>query len=385
MTRTFVSPMGDPTFANAAASLASALFPNARAQAAGRMAGAQYAGQQLANEQTGLENVGLGRSNAAYASLADVIADPVQRAVLMADNSRNANTLAGAVGKFQEQGFRGDAAARADAAGYGVNAPLFGLADAPVKLNDIDSGYQLNPFMQGGPINATGETLADIALSAARAGQAGAAANASNARAAKIADEMANPGRYRAPAGWGAVNDVSPSEAKALDDLIGMSLPGAIPDVDGGTLAPQIDTGVRNEILLRATQLYQQNGNAGVSVAQAISELAEIQAGVPGKDGFWSDAEGTAPVVKRKAGAPVPMPSAPAAPAAPPAPPAAAPAPAPAPAARPAVPRPVAKIPPSQYDAAIAEANKAIERGADPEAVRQRLLEMGVPLAEQAQ
>jgi len=321
MTRAFVSPMGDPTFANAATSIASALFPNSRMQAAGQMAGAQYAGQQLNNRQTELENVGLDRSNAAFASLGDVIADPRIVAILQAGGG-NADQLAGALGEFQSQGFRQGARDKAVAGNYGgAVAEQFGLANGPVRINDIDSGYQLNPYQQGGPINATGETLADIALSAARIGQANASANASNQRAAKTADEMANPGKYRAPGG-GAVSDVSPSEAKALDDLIGMSLPGAIPDVDGGTLAPQIDTGVRNDILLRATQLYQQNQNAGVSVAQAVSELADIKAGVPGEDGLLWDDEGTAPVVSRKAGAPALVPSAPA--------PAATPAPAPA-------------------------------------------------------
>lgn len=307
MTRAFVSPMGDPTFANAATSIASALFPNSRMQAAGQMAGAQYAGQQLNNRQTELENVGLDRSNAAFASLGDVIADPRIVAILQAGGG-NADQLAGALGEFQSQGFRQGARDKAVAGNYGgAVAEQFGLANGPVRINDIDSGHQLNPYLQGGDLNATGTALADIAASYAKANASNAAASYSNARTAKTADEMANPGKYRT-SGSGAVNDVSPSEAKALDDLIGMSLPGAIPDVDGGTLAPQIDTGVRNEILLRATQLYQQNGNAGVSVAQAISELAEIQAGVPGKDGFWSDAEGTAPVVSRRAPASQPAP-----------------------------------------------------------------------------
>ena len=69
-----------------------------------------------------------------------------------------------------------------------------------------------------------------------------------------------------------------------------------------------------------------------------------------------------------------PSPPTPAAPAAP-----AAPAPAPAQPAKPAVPK---LTTPAQFEKAIALANAAIrDGGADPAAVRQRLLEMGVPLA----
>lgn len=44
--------------------------------------------------------------------------------------------------------------------------------------------------------------------------------------------------------------------------------------------------------------------------------------------------------------------------------------------------KPVPKLPQSQWDAAIEEANKAIQRGADPEKVKQRLRDMGIPLKE---
>lgn len=314
--RAFYSPMGDTTLANAAANLASAMFPNARSQAAARMAGAQYAGQLAQNEQTALENVGLDRSNTAYATLGDVINDPRIVAILRAGGG-NAAQLSDALGNFQEQGFRQGARDRAVAGDFGgAVGEQFGLADSPTKINVIDGGYQLNPYQVGGPIAATGATLSDIMLNQARAGQAAAAANASNARAAKIADEMANPGRYRAPMAAGGVNDISPSEAIALDKMIGLSLPGAIKDVDGGELEPQIDPGLRDALVVRASELYQQNRNAGASVAQAIAELAEIQQGTPGVDRFWDDQEGTAPKVTRRTGAPAPAPAAPAAPAA---------------------------------------------------------------------
>lgn len=321
--RAFYSPMGDPTLANATVNLASALFPNARAQAAARMAGAQYAGQLAQNEQTGLENVGLQRSNAAFDSLGSVVTDPLMRSVLMTDTTGNSNNLANVIAAFQEQGFRQAARDRAVAGDFGgAVGEQFGLADSPTKINVIDGGYQLNPYQVGGPITATGTALSDIMLNQARAGQAAAAANASNARAARIADEMANPGRYRAPTAAGGVNDISPSEAIALDKMIGNSLPGAIKDVDGGKLEPQIDPGLRDALMVRASELYQQNRNAGASVAQAIAELAEIQQGTPGVDStFWFDQEGTAPKVTRRNspdGAPAPAPApAPAAPTAP--------------------------------------------------------------------
>lgn len=203
MARMFVSPMGDPTYANAAASLAEALFPNAKAQAAARMAGAQYRGQLLGNEQTELENIGLRRSNTAYESFDSVFDDPALVALLRAGGG-NADQLAAAVGKRQEQGFRGNAVERAASGDWtGANAQLVGVANGPVRVNDIDSGYQLNPYDQGAPIVATGETLADIALAAARAGQADAAAGANRALEERRRDEIANPDRYRSDGGAG--------------------------------------------------------------------------------------------------------------------------------------------------------------------------------------
>lgn len=300
MSRAFVSPMADPTFANAATSLAQALFPSARSQAAAKMAGAQYQGQILNNEQTGLENVGLRRSNQGFEGLADVIADPVTLQLLLAGGG-NADQLAGAVGKRQEQTFR--QGARDLAVGGDQQAAvneLFGVASGPVKLNDIDSGYQLNPYQSGGPIAATGETLSEIVANQARAGASNAAANASNARAGYYTDRTANPERHRAVGGKDGGIKVSPSDAANMDKLLGYYLPAEVPDEDGGKLSATMEPGLRNAVLTRATEIFSQNQNAQLAVDQAVQEMLDINPGKPGADGWISDTPGVAPSVSRR-------------------------------------------------------------------------------------
>lgn len=301
MARTFVSPMGDPTFANAANSLAEALFPNARAQAAAKMAGAQYQGQLASNEQTGLENVGLRRSNTAYDQLPALFDDPRLVAILQAGGG-NADQLMGAIGKDQEQTFRQGArdAAVAGNQQQAVNE-LFGVASGPVRLNDIDSGYQLNPYQSGGPIAATGETLSEIVANQARAGASNAAANASNARAGYYTDRTTNPERHRAAGGKDGGIKVSPSDAANMDKLLGYYLPAEVPDEDGGKLSATMEPGLRNAVLTRATEIFSQNQNAQLAVDQAVQEMLDIKPGTPGADGFFRDTPGVAPSVSRRA------------------------------------------------------------------------------------
>lgn len=372
--RTFVSPMGDPTFANAAASLGAALFPNARTQAAARMAGAQYAGQLASNEQTGLENDGLRRSNTAFESLGDVIADPRIVAVLRAGGG-NADQLSSALGNFQEQGFRQGARDKAVAGNYGgAVAEQFGLASGPVRINDIDSGYQLNPYQQGGPITATGETLADIAAAYAKAGASDAAANANNARAGYYSERTANPQRFMTP-GSGDAKPLPAGDSRLLTSEILARIPKGV-KYSEADLAAAIGT---------AENLRAQGLPVGTAAAQAFDQVFGLDAQpveptrvaglFDGPYDWLSGAQvptGDPARLQRRTGAP--------APAAAPAP--AVPAPqAQAPAAAPAAPK-VQRIPASQYDEAIAAANRAIQNGADPDAVRQRLLDMGVPLQE---
>ena len=276
MARTFVSPMGDPTFANAAISLAEALFPNPVNQARARMMGAQYQGQLASNEQTNLENVGLSDQNNAYASLADVLGDPLVATVLRAGRG-NAAQLSDALGNFQEQGFRQGARDKAVAGNMqGAVAEQFGLANGPVQINQIDDGYQLNPYQLDGKITATGKTTAQIAAEQARADQfrAGAAQNYAQAGAARALeaqrrDQMENPEKYRTGTRGGGVTDISPAESLAIGKMVMQSIPpGAEFPVD-----------LQNQIITRASQLYQGNGNAQDSVAQAIGEIAQISPG----------------------------------------------------------------------------------------------------------
>lgn len=390
MARAFYSPMGDPTYANAAASIAEALFPSQRTRAAGQMAGAQFRGQQLGNEQTALENAALSDQNAAWAAGPEgtgMTPELFARARLARDKATPTN-LADAVAKDLEMTFRQgarDAALRGDYTA--ANAELFGVARGPQAVNKIDGGYRLNPLEEGGSLDATGKTQAEISLAGARAAAAGAAGRASDARASYYNERTTNPAKFMSPTKGPAAGEVSPSEVKAMDDILGYYFPGAVPDEDGGTLAAVVDEGLRNEVLTRATELFTQTRNAQTAVNMAVQELMEVIPGKPGKDGFLLDTPGVAPVVRRKVGdvptvgqAPGGMPAmtpppAPAAPA--PAPAAAAPAP-----AAPAAPRTIPKIPPSQWEAAIAAANKAIQNGADPEAVRKRLIDAGVQLQE---
>jgi hypothetical protein len=412
MSRQFVSPMGDPTFATAATSLAEALFPNSRKRAAAAMAGAQYRGQQLGNAQTELENEALYDENAAWAGGAEgtgMTPEQFNRARLGRSAATPSN-LADAIAKDLEMGFRRAAVDRAAAGDWtGANAQMVGVASGPVAVNTIDEGYQLNQFEAGGVAAPTGQTLAEIVSEQALAGARGAAANASNARAGYYTERTRNPERFRA-SGGGAGSEVSPSEVKALDDLVSYYLPAATPSADGAKLDTVVEDGLRNAVLTRAAALYRTGGDAQAAVAQAVDELMDIQPGTPGEDGILWDDEGTPARVTRKQGQPVEMID-------PPPPNVATTSPEqtlaemisgieadagrpltpaeraqvrpdgnftlPVPPAAAAPRAPIAKIPPSQWDAALAEANAAIAKGADPAAVRQRLLEMGVQLQDE--
>lgn len=318
MSRYFVSPMGDPTFSNAAASLAQALFPDPRREASARIAGAQYQGQLANNEQTRLENVGLADTNAAWdGGPAATGLTPEVFARLRLARGSNAAQLASAIGAFQEQGFRQGAA---DAALSGnladANANLFGVARGPVTVNAVQGGYQLNPVAPGGAISATGETMADIALKNARAEQAGAST-------ALIEDRRANPERYRAPPRGGTAGSPKPlsaSEALSLDKLIGMFSPEAVPDGFGDTVAGEFPADLRNAVLVRAGQLRAEGVDALAATQRAIEELTMLEPGKPGEDGWIFN---TPAVPARR----VPRAAAPAAPAVPAAAPAQAPYP----------------------------------------------------------
>lgn len=275
--KVFVSPLGDPTVSEGVASVLDAVFPDPRTQAAIKMLGAQYQGQLLGNEQTGLENTALSRSNSAYESLGDVISDPGLVTVMRAGGG-NADQLAGARGKFQEQGFRQSAYDQAMAGNQqGATNALFGVANGPVALNDIKDGYQLNPYEAGGAVTPTGQTLAEIVTQGAQARNYDASASAASALASLRQDHQANPQRYQSGGEGGKPLDISPADAKALDDMVIARIPKGAQYNEGDVAA----------VVSRASQIYQQTRNAGAAVDQAFNELLEVNPEKTTGDDDW--------------------------------------------------------------------------------------------------
>jgi hypothetical protein len=174
--------------------------------------------------------------------------------------------------------------------------------------------------------------------------------------------------RASAP-GSNKASEITPAEAKGIEEAILRALP--------------MDTAVDGRALAQATAMAAQRTRETGDAAGAIAEVAQLFDVKPAlrEDGTpitgTTKAGETFPrkigVFSRRPGAPqgearkqTPMhlidPSNAASMAAtPPAP-------------------PLPKIPPAQWDAVLSQANAAIQAGADPAAVRQRLLDMGVQL-----
>lgn len=276
MARGFVSPMGDPTWAAATASLADALFPDARKQAAIKMAGAQYQGQLLGNDQTSLENDDWRRRNTNMDALGGLIVDPTRRAAILGGGG-NASQLAEAIGKYAEQDFRQGARDRAVRGDWtGANGELFGVASGPQRINDIDSGYQLNPFVEGGDMNATSATLADIVVKNAQAANQRAQAGQHAAQAGYWSERTANPGKFHAPGAGrnadGKLSETTPAELKTIEAMIVQSLPDGAQYSGADTLAAAA----------RASELFRAGGDAGAAITQAMQETLRID---PADDG----------------------------------------------------------------------------------------------------
>lgn len=295
-----ISPMGDPVLAGAVSNLAQIFAPKAATRAAGELAGAKVRGETAKADAQEYQNQQV-------RGLAQVFAENPQLAAVLGAGQGNAQQMAQAVGAFQEQRLRqqaADAAARGDYTG--ANAPLFGVANGPVAVNQVQGGYQLNPYVAGGNLNATSKTLAEIvteeaqaAAQRASAAQSYASAGAASALADMRRDQMANPGKYRA--GGGSESKpakVSPNDVKNLDKLIGQLAAGADFPVD-----------VRNDVLTRAAAIYQQTGNAQQSVADAFAELADVAPAVdtPWYNPFTRDKPAT--VTRRAAPAAAPAPA----------------------------------------------------------------------------
>lgn len=271
-----ISPMGDPVLAGAVSNLAQIFAPKPATRAAGELAGAKVRSETALADAREYQNEQV-------RGLAQVFAENPQLAAVLGAGQGNAQQMAQAIGAFQEQRFRqqaADAAARGDYTG--ANAPLFGVASGPVAVNQVQGGYQLNPYVAGGDLNATGKTLAEIVTEEARAAaqranaaQSYASAGAHRALEELRRDRVANPGKYRAGGGGESKpTKVSPNDVQNLDKLIGQLVPAGADFPDD----------VRNDVLTRAAAIYQQTGNAQQSVADAFAELADV---TPAVDTPW--------------------------------------------------------------------------------------------------
>lgn len=245
-----------------AQTLGEALFPNQRAQVAGRMAGQQLSKMAADTDLARAKADGEQDQN-------DALTDAVLRSAGFDDKTialiragrGNAEQLAGAyqtVGQVGADAAAGDAYQQGDYDAAGA-ARLRGGRD-PLKTNDIQGGYQLNPYDTGGGITPTGETLADIAATAALSRQRDAAAGYDRER-------TANPDRFRAPPRAAAAPKpvtISPAESKAIADEAARFLPGA--------------AGTQENVMAltgRASELIVSGAPPAQALQQAFSELFE--------------------------------------------------------------------------------------------------------------
>lgn len=146
------------------------------AQLASLIAGAQVKRDEaLAREQL-------------QSSIGGVVADPAQANFLSAAlrSGLDPTKVTGYTGDVQEQGFRGDAVARALAGNWGgANANLMGVASGPVDLASIQGQNLINNRLLpgGGGISTTDQGRASIGADQARSAASYASANSSNATA----------------------------------------------------------------------------------------------------------------------------------------------------------------------------------------------------------
>ena len=114
---------------------------------------------------------------------------PAGHAALLATSLRagfDPTKISGYTGAMQEQGFRGDAVARALAGDWDAsNANLMGVANGPQALASVDGQNLINNRFKegGGGISTTEQGRAGMAADAARAAASYASANSSNASA----------------------------------------------------------------------------------------------------------------------------------------------------------------------------------------------------------
>ncbi|NFV81294.1 hypothetical protein [Magnetospirillum aberrantis] len=131
--------------------------------------------------------------------------------------------------------------------------------------------------------------------------------------------------------------DVSPSDMRGMDALIGHLVP------DGY----EMENADRNAVLARAGELYQQSRDAGTAAEQAWREVMGPNPHTEGRwNPFWTNTVRPDPSLKRGSNLPAPE----------------------------------ARAGGAQRDQIIREAEAALQRGADPAKVRERLRQLGVDI-----
>lgn len=130
---------------------------------------------------------------------------------LRSQQSMNLNTAGVTPLQMQEHGLRSTAVeALTPDLGAG-NAALAAIDGKPLKRNDIDSGYQLDPYAVGGTATPTGLQLEREGTERAKQGELGERANLSRVKAAGGGFAPS-----RAGGGGGGGKGRSPSAAKAI-------------------------------------------------------------------------------------------------------------------------------------------------------------------------
>ena len=171
------------------------------------------------------------KSMALDAVLNDESIPQQQRNILAAELGSQFSGLQQGLLRQQEQGFRNEAFTRADAAGYGVNAPLMALEDGPIELNKALAGGTMrgNTYLPGADLAPTELGLAEMFADQARgnasnaaAGASAARAEASRAQAELTAARRERPELYRAPP-----RGASPA---AIDKPTALPKPGDVMD-----------------------------------------------------------------------------------------------------------------------------------------------------------
>jgi len=147
--------------------------------------------------------------------------DPMTRDLILGGLGSEFSSVSQGRLREQELGFRNDAFTRADAAGYGVNAPLIALSAGPVEFNRALAGGDLqgDTYLPGSKLAMTELGMAEF-LKDQTAAQANAnRAAASSALADLYSERAANPERFHAPPRSTGTPDGGPTADDFMDAL----------------------------------------------------------------------------------------------------------------------------------------------------------------------